>query len=344
MKKTLILLLFLTLYWFPASTQTTFWEDDFEINSGWSLDKNWRITEDALQLSVDSLMFDFDVSAISPIISVPDDPQFIVLSQCLEIFDPSVTTEKAVISIIHNGNEDILWSYDLINGNWGNYNGDEITFSINDYAGLDIQLRFRSFGPTNNSWIMWRTFYVYLTSYFDNDLTIVSFDGQNNIDLNQAGTWEVEVKNLGLETQSNYNIELYSLKSNDCLYSTTISDELAAGETETVSLSWTPTQVQNTIIYAKVILSGDEFEGNDMSPNHFLRIEPEFDYNILVWDNDNGIPMIVDPENGSLIQGHEGITKSLNRAGITYDFVQALPDDISNYDIVLATMGCYCLS
>ncbi len=344
MKKILVLLLFLSVFWFPTSAQTTFWEDDFEINTGWSLDRTWKITEDVLQLSVDSLMFDFDVSAISPIISVPDDPQLFYLTQSLEIFDPSVTTEKAEISIIYNNNEDVIWSYDLSEGNWGGYNGTEISFPVDDYAGLDIQLRFRSFGPTNNAWIMWRTYNVYLTTYFDNDLTIVSIDGQNNIDLNETGTWNVEVKNLGLEPQSNYNVELYSLKSNDCLYSTLVTDELAAGETETVSLSWTPTQVHNTAIYAKVILTGDEFEGNDMSPNHFLRVEPDFDYNVLVWDNDNGIPTIVDPESGALIEGHEGVIKAFNRSGITYDFVNSLPDDISNYDVIIATMGCYCLS
>ena len=344
MKKILILLLFLTVYWFPASSQTTFWEDDFEINSGWSLDKNWKVNNDVLNLSLDSLMYDFDISAISPVISMPDDPQNLFLSQFLETFDPSVTTEKAEISIIYNENEDVLWSYDLIEGDWGDYYGTEISFPVNDYAGLDIQIRFRSFGPSNNAWLNWNIFDLYITAYFNNDLTIVGIDGQSSVDLNETLMLDVEVKNVGLEPQSNYSLELYSLKSNDCLYSTIISSELAAGETEMIPLSWTPTQVQNTVLFAKVILAGDEFENNNISPNHFLRIEPVFDYNILVWDNDNGIPMIIDPETGSLIQGHEGITKSLNRAGISYEFVQSLPDDISIYDIVLSTMGCYCLS
>lgn len=344
MKKLLILLLFLTVFWLPASTQTTFWEDDFEVNLGWSLDKNWKITNDVLKLSVDSLMFDFDISAISPIISVPEDPQVFYISQFLETFDPSVTTEKAEISIIYNENEDVLWSYDLIDGNWGNYNGTEISFPINDYAGLDIQLRFRSFGPSNNAWLGWKIFNVNLTAYFDNDLSVISIDGQNNIELDETGEWNVVVKNFGLETQSNYSLELYSYKSNDCLYSTMITDELASGETATISLSWTPTQIHNTVLYAKVVLAGDEFENNNISPNHFLRVEPDFDYNVLVWDNDNGIPMIVDPEAGTLVQGHEGLTKTLNRAEITYDYVHSLPEDISNYDIILTTMGCYCLS
>ena len=344
MKKLLILLFFLTMFWFPTSAQTTFWEDDFEVNSGWSLDKNWKIINDILNLSVDSLMFDFDISAISPIISVPEDPQFINISQYLEIFDPSVTTEKAEISIIYNGNEDVLWSYDLIDGNWGDYTGTEISFPINDYAGLDIQLRFRSFGPSNNVWIGWYILNVNLTANFDNDLGVISIEGQNIIEPNETGEWNVEVKNFGLESQSNFSLELYSYKSNDYLYSTIITDELVAGETDIISLSWTPTQVHNTVLYAKVVLAGDEFESNNISPNHFLRVDPDFDYSVLVWDNDNGIPTIVDPEGGNLLEGHEGLTKTLNRSGITYDFVESLPDDILNYDIILSSMGCYCLS
>ena len=344
MKKPLILLLFLLAFYFSVSAQTTFWEDEFEVNSGWSLDKNWKITNDILNLSVDSLMFDFDISAISPIISIPEDPQTLYISQFLGIFDPSVTTEKAEISIIFNGNENILWSYDLIEGNWGNNNGTELSFPINDYAGLDIQLRFRSFGPSNNAWLGWKIFNVNLTAYFNNDLGIINIDGPNNININETGEWDVEVKNFGLESQSNFTIELYSYKSNDYIYSTIFSNDLASGETEIISLSWTATQTLNTTLYAKVILPGDEFENNNLSQNHFLRIEPDFDYNVLVWDNDNGISTIVDPEGGNLIQGHEGLTKTLNKAGVTYDFVQSLPEQILDYDIILTTMGCYCLS
>jgi hypothetical protein len=232
----------------------------------------------------------------------------------------------------------------LIDGNWGDYTGTEISFPINDYAGLDIQLRFRSFGPSNNVWIGWYILNVNLTANFDNDLGVISIEGQNIIEPNETGEWNVEVKNFGLESQSNFSLELYSYKSNDYLYSTIITDELVAGETDIISLSWTPTQVHNTVLYAKVVLAGDEFESNNISPNHFLRVDPDFDYSVLVWDNDNGIPTIVDPEGGNLLEGHEGLTKTLNRSGITYDFVEELPDDILNYDIILSSMGCYCLS
>ena len=81
-----------------------------------------------------------------------------------------------------------------------------------------------------------------------------------------------------------------------------------------------------------------------MSGSHFVRVNPDIDFNILVWDNDNSIETILDPENGDMIQPSTGLTRALDAAGLNYDFCSDLPDDLFEYEILYGTMGCYCVS
>ena len=76
----------------------------------------------------------------------------------------------------------------------------------------------------------------------------------------------------------------------------------------------------------------------------FLRIEPEVEYSILVWDNDNGIQSIICPENGDLITPITGLTRALDDAGLEYELFSYLPENLDDYTMVIATLGNYCLS
>ncbi len=50
---------------------------------------------------------------------------------------------------------------------------------------------------------------------------------------------------------------------------------------------------------------------------HFLSgLDPDIDYNIMVWDYDNGIQTVVDPDKGDLIRPAVGLTRALDNAGI----------------------------
>jgi hypothetical protein len=68
------------------------------------------------------------------------------------------------------------------------------------------------------------------------------------------------------------------------------------------------------------------------------------DYNILFWDNDNGIASVENPETGIMQEPHQGLQKAFQMAGISVDMVSNLPTNLEEYDIVVTTMGCYCLS
>jgi hypothetical protein len=43
-------------------------------------------------------------------------------------------------------------------------------------------------------------------------------------------------------------------------------------------------------------------------------------------------------------QPHVGLMKALQMSGIALDYVFDLPEDITTYDLVVTTMGNYCLS
>jgi len=93
-----------------------------------------------------------------------------------------------------------------------------------------------------------------------------------------------------------------------------------------------------------VILEGDEYEPNNVSLSHFLRVDPGIEYNIFVWDFDNSIETITDPEQGDAIQPSTGLSRALDAAGLDYDMGLYLPDNLDTYDIIFSTMGCYCVS
>lgn len=44
-----------------------------------------------------------------------------------------------------------------------------------------------------------------------------------------------------------------------------------------------------------------------------------------------------------MIQAEIGIKRALDAAGISYDLYSYLPTDLSGYDMIFATLGCYCL-
>jgi len=345
MRKLLILFVVVLLFKPPLVAQTPVWEETFLENPpGWTLDDNWSLTTGKLVFDWTPIIINYDLSAISPVISLPESVEELIISQYLLVYMYSVTTEQCEISIIVEGEENIVWTYECINGDWGSSGGSDISFPISDYGGQDIQIKFRTWGPTTDAWYNWDVYNMAIMAYLDNDLVAKEVAGPNNIDIGQPGNWEVKVKNLGLLPQSDFTVKLFSYQSGEEIGSMNSSETLNPGESAGFNFNWTSDYPHNTCLYGVVLLEGDEFEDNNYSRSYFVRIEPDLEYNILVWDNDNGNSTVYNIESGEYEECHIGLTSSLSKAGISYDLVSYLPNDLSLYDIVLSTMGCYCLS
>jgi hypothetical protein len=328
-----------------TNAQSVYWEETFDTTPvGWELEGNWSFSPGTLIFYYYPVNLNYDYSAVSAVITLPANAGDMVVNQFLDIFEPSVTAEQSQISVIHDGGETVLWTYQNNLGDWGSIEGTPITFPVNQFAGQDIQVKFRTWGPTTDAWNSWTLYTLSLTSYFDNDLAATEIYGPTCVTANVPATWEIMVKNTGLNAQSGFTVGLFSYTSGESLGTVYVTTPLELGQTGLYEISFTPEEVMNTCLYAFVNLPSDENPGNNRSGSHFLRVKPEEIYNVLFWDNDNGIETITNPESGLLEQSQTGLAKALNQAGIMYEYTSLLPADLTPYDLVISTMGCYCLS
>jgi hypothetical protein len=343
MKQKIYFLILLFIIKVPLFAQTTYWVEEFNTNQGWALEDNWSVNSGMLQFYWSPEISNFDQEAISPVITLHESIADLIITQYLDIFWNS-ETETAEISIVTSQGTEILWSYGLENGTWGTTNGTDISFPLSAYAGEDVQFKFRTFGSTTYNWNWWNIFELKLTVYLDHDLSVVNISGPNNINIQEQGTWEVVVKNSGLFAVSDFTVNLFCNKTGNNLGTINDFDELEPLESKTYSFDWIPALAYNTTLTGIVVFEGDEFLGNNHSKGQFLRINPDLEYNILVWDNDNGIPTVKCPVQGDDIEPAIGLTRVLQEAGIEFEFVTYLPDNLYNYDMIFCTMGCFCVS
>jgi len=343
MNKYIFLLVLAFIIQMPLSTQTIFWEEDFSTGQGWTLESNWSIGGDLLEFNWAPSTQNFDASAISPLLSLPESAGEMTVLQYLDVFSTS-SNEMAEISIIHEEGEEVLWSYALSGGNWGSSNGTEIILAIDQYSGQDVQLRFRTFGADTWNWNWWHIFHISMTIYLDNDLAVSEIHGPTQIELMETGTWELVVKNRGLNPIMEYTVKLFNHKTGDLIGSYDETETLDAQASKTYYFDWSSEAAYNTSFYGFVLFEGDEFPGNNTSESQFVRVNPDIDFDIFLWDNDNAIQTITCPVQGDLIEPSKSLTRVLTEAGFGYTLGLSLPANLNDYDIVFATMGCYCLS
>lgn len=344
MRKILYLLFMVFILHGVASAQTPYWNESFDNPQGWSLDENWNIANGKLRFNWSPTITNFDLSAVSSVVSLMDNTQELIVVQYLDAFGFGSPPEVAEIIIMKDGDEEVLWSYTLDDGNWGQQNGTELILDISAYGGSDVQFKFRTYGPTTYNWNWWDIFEMQLTTLLDNDLTVKQISGPAVLDAQETGIWQLTVKNLGSQPQSGFDVNLYSYKFGELIGNMQIQDVVDPQQASAYEFEWTPDTSQNTALFGEVILEGDEFSDNNKSISHFVRVRPDLEIKILVWDNDNGIETITDPEMGDVIQPSTALMRVLDAAGLDYDYVSGIPDDLFSYDMVFATMGCYCVS
>ena len=92
--------------------------------------------------------------------------------------------------------------------------------------------------------------------------------------MGQPSVYNVSVFNWGTLTQSTYEVKLYKVATpTDIELATVPGVQVAPGVTAGVSFTWTPDTDGGAIIYAKVVLAGDQNNLNDRSPNHYILIQ-----------------------------------------------------------------------
>ncbi len=343
MKRFFYLILFTSLLRLPIVAQTTYWADDFNNNQGWTMDGNWSISGGRLVFDWSPQVENFDFSSISPVIHLIDNSNELIVNQYLDVFQ-TYSDEVAEISVIYGDQEDIIWSYALSNGNWGVSSGEDLVIPVSEYEGMDVQFKFRTYGASTYNWNWWNIFRIELNANLNTDLSVVDISGPTQVDLQMPGIWDVQVKNLGSQPVSGFTVKLFDYKTGNMLGSYDDSEIIQSQETKSYSFNWESNAAYNTAFYGVVTFDGDEFTGNNISKSHFVRVNPDIDFSIMVWDKDNDIETVADPEQGDEVQPSTALTRALDLAGYDYDFYKALPENLNDYDIVFVTMGCYCVS
>lgn len=345
MKQKIIYLVLLALFFKgPAISQVIHWEETFDDNPpGWNMDDHWSIAPGKLMMTWYPVITNYDQEAVSPVISLPNASGELIINQYLSIFSV-VTTEQCEISILHGGNETVLWDYECVNGDWGSQGGSELPLDISAFGGQDVQFKFRSWGPTTDAWYDWNVYDLTVTVLLDEDMAVTGINGPYNVDQDVLNNWAVSVKNSGLQVQTGYKVTLFDEFTGKKIDSVMVSEPLYTGETNEIDFSWTPDTCYNTVLYATVESEYDDYPANNTHYGAFVRVEPNFEYSVLVIDKDNGIATINDPETGQAMEPNVAIERILQNSGIEFETAYDVPNNLTDYDIVLLTLGCYCLS
>ena len=343
MKRIYFLLLLAFLFKLPVFAQTTVWTEDFLSGEGWTTDGNWNIDNSMMGFFWSPQIENFDCSATSPIISLHESSTNLIVTQYLDIFSTS-SDEMAEVSVIHDNGEDIIWSYAISEGSWGSVAGDDMEIPIGDYAGQDVQIKFRTYGASTFNWNGWYIFGLRLNADMDKDLAITDIIGPNTLDITESGTWDIKIKNFGYQTVSDFSVKLFNYKTGELIASINDTEQIEPLDSKFYTFNWSSPAAYNTALYSVIVFDDDEFIENNTSKSHFIRVKPDIEFNILMWDNDNDIATVRCPEQGDEIQPSTSLTRALELAGFEYTYSKSLPPNLTDYEIIFSTMGCFCLS
>ncbi|MDZ4182176.1 MAG: choice-of-anchor J domain-containing protein, partial [Candidatus Cloacimonadaceae bacterium] len=126
----------------------------------------------------------------------------------------------------------------------------------------------------------------------DNDLAAIAFAGNATTSVNSPTNYSVTVYNRGLNPQSTYSVQL--INATNTVLATSPGSTIAAGQTVQVQVPWTPTTEGSIVLRAKVLLTGDENNTNDISPPLSIFVMPEEIVVITVGAGDQTARMPID--------------------------------------------------
>ncbi len=265
---------FLLVFSFSLWGQAVAWTETFDTDPGtWTLDSNWSIGSGELKLSWSPSVDNYDLSAISPEIEIPQNVGDLIISQFIDDYSTDAG-EMMEISVVANGEDNVIWSYNLDeNDDWGETGGEDLPLSLADYAGQTVQLKFRSYGASTFNFNYWHIYQIDIMANFENDMAALSVSGNLTPTVGTETNYTITIKNSSSTAQSNYTVKL--MGEGDVELNSVAGPALDANTEANVVLPWTPSEAGNTFIYGKVILDGDEYEGNDITPNLNISVQSE---------------------------------------------------------------------
>lgn len=211
-----------------------------------------------------------------------------------------------------------------LTSDWAEYSVD-----LRTYSGNGTFIAFKHAQGGNN-----RSIYldnVRIEALLQNDLAAVSISGNVIPNIGSISNYSIGVFNRGLNPQQNYQVSLY--KQGGIELATMQGPPLSGNTSAVVTIPWEPTQIENTILYAKVILASDENPANDQTANLNVSVQASATTLVTVGLGDqvsSYMPMDMS-ENSSLFQNIYTQSEMLHAGLITIvEFYNSFTVDVLN--------------
>jgi hypothetical protein len=145
-----------------------------------------------------------------------------------------------------------------LSNEWAEYLAD-----LRIYQGTGTFIAFRHNQGGNN-----RSIYldnVVVEQILQDDLAALQITGVTTPNAGTAYNYSITIYNWGLNNQNEYQVKLF--KQGGIELASTPGPTIAGNTQAVVTIPWTPTTMENTYLYGRVVLAGDQNPGNDQTPN-----------------------------------------------------------------------------
>ncbi len=107
------------------------------------------------------------------------------------------------------------------------------------------------------------------------NLAATSVTGNSRPKVGVSSAYQVSVMNKGAEAQSNFTVRLKDAETGEVLASKDVAASIAANETQSVELFWTPQTTVVKSVVGEVVCVGDELESDNVSASFPVDVQPE---------------------------------------------------------------------
>jgi hypothetical protein len=139
-------------------------------------------------------------------------------------------------------------------------------------------------------------------SYAD-ELAALSITGVGSVTVGSSLTYRIRIKNYGSEDQANYTVNLMG-PEDEVLVSVT-GPPISSRQSLDMEVPWIPSTVGKAIIYGQLVMEGDEFAGNNRTPDLEVMIYPAGAAAVSVAINDGNDAVVVSWKGSRELTGYE---------------------------------------
>lgn len=277
MKSKIAVVLTVLLFAFLSvlNAQTMFYNESFETNSGWTLGENWDIANGALYFEFEPVLENFSLTALSPLISVPNNATDLVVKSYIQNYPGLGTPPEAFeIAVLFGPTEIVLWTFNS-DSNFGVSTGTDIVMSIAACSGQDIRIRFRCSGESTENIDYWMIFEIKAFCLFSHDLSAGNFTALDVHLVGQPSACSFEVINHGYSNVIAGSYAVSLMQEGDIELVTLLGSGILSGQSVSFTFNWTPLQTGSVSLSAKIIYTEDAFPANNTSRQITVLVQPQ---------------------------------------------------------------------